>query len=94
MTRSGICGKIPTVLYFALQLFVRGSVTIYGKLTLRERLFRAAVSALIGAAAGFVLMLRTDLLRRVYGESYLLPAALVGAALGGILGFRRTEIRS
>jgi hypothetical protein len=39
-------------------------------------------------------MLRTDLLRRVYGESYLLPAALVGAALGGILGFRRTEIRS
>jgi hypothetical protein len=56
-------------------------------LTIRHRLFRSIVVALTGAAAGYVLMLSLDL-RRPYGaDSFLLEAALIGGAIGAVLGF-------
>jgi hypothetical protein len=64
---------------------------IYGPLTWKDRLIRAAMGACLGAAAAVIVMLQLDtwkwgLDRR---PSYLLPAALAGAIVGGLLGFRR-----
>jgi len=48
--------------------------------------------ALVGAPAGFVLMLRFDIWKRPYAdESYLLEAALIGACVGAVLGFVLTD---
>jgi ammonia channel protein AmtB len=60
--------------------------------TIRERLVRAAVIAILGAAAAFVLMLSIDFWKRPYAEdALLLPAALIGGVVGGILGFFFTD---
>ncbi len=67
---------------------------IYGPLSWKDRLIRAAIGACLGAAAAVILMLFLDtwkwgLHRR---PSNLLPAALVGAIVGGLLAFRRKQI--
>lgn len=56
-------------------------------LTIRDRVFRSLVMALVGAAAGWILMLRLDMKRPSASESFLLEGALIGAAVGAILGF-------
>jgi len=59
-----------------------------GKLTLGSRLFRSAVVAILGGGAGLILMLSIDFWKRPYAtDSLLLPATLVGAAVGATLGF-------
>lgn len=57
-------------------------------MTIRDRLFRAAIVAAVGAGAGFVLMLSIDTWQRASAEkSYLLEATLMGAAVGAVMGF-------
>jgi ABC-type proline/glycine betaine transport system permease subunit len=63
-----------------------------GNLSIGDRAFRAAVVAILGAGAAFVLMLSVDFWRRPYeASSLLLPAALIGGVVGGILGFVLTD---
>ena len=65
---------------------------IYGDLRFRDRLIRGAIGAVLGGSAGFLLMLR-EFMRRAYSHSTLLiPATILGAAIGGFLAFRRTKI--
>lgn len=72
-----------------------GSVMIYGELRLRDRIVRSAIGAVLGAGAGFLIMLRDDMKNGLLMHSrltYLLPATLVGAVIGSLLAFRRTRI--
>ena len=72
-----------------------GGVLVYGPLSLKDRLIRAAIGALLGAVAGFILMLRWDFfsLWALHQRStLLLPAALMGALAGGLLAFRRKQL--
>ncbi len=65
----------------------------YGDLSLRDRLVRGAIGAVMGGGAGFLLMLRLDLFGRQWERStLLLPATVIGATIGGFLAFRRTRI--
>lgn len=68
---------------------------IYGDLSFRERLFRAAIGAVFGGGAAFLLMLRNDMFGGPIKHSqstWLLPATCVGAALGALLAFRVKRI--
>jgi hypothetical protein len=61
-------------------------------LSVAVRLFRAAVVAILGAGAAFVSMLYIDIWKRPgAADSLLLPAALLGGVVGGILGFLLTD---
>jgi hypothetical protein len=59
--------------------------------TLRGRLFRSTVLAGAGAVVGLIVMLSFDT-RRYSGPSYILPAVLCGALIGGVVGFLRNKI--
>jgi len=68
---------------------------IYGDLTLRDRLLRAAVGAILGGCAGFLFALgeycpKGPLIRGVLIP--FVPAAAVGAAIGAWLAFRVKKI--
>jgi hypothetical protein len=67
-----------------------GSVMIYGDLRFRDRLVRAIVGAILGGGAAFLLTLRWDMRgQRPWGaHSSLLPATVIGAAIGAALAFR------
>jgi hypothetical protein len=72
-----------------------GSVMIYGDLSLRDRLLRALIGAIIGGGAGLLFMLRQDMLGRFFIDqrsTFLLPATCIGAVIGGLLAFRRKRI--
>jgi ABC-type proline/glycine betaine transport system permease subunit len=63
-----------------------------GKLSIGNRLLRSAVFAILGSGAGLVLMLSIDFWKRPYAaNSLLLPAAVIGAAVGATLGFFLTD---
>jgi hypothetical protein len=55
------------------------------------RLFRGAVSALVGAMLALPIILRLDM-KRYAGPSYILPAVLCGALIGGLAGFFRNRV--
>ena len=59
--------------------------------TLPERLFRGAALAVAGAALALVIILGIDM-RRYNGPSYILPAVLLGATIGGVYGFIRNRV--
>jgi hypothetical protein len=68
---------------------------IYGDLQLRDRLLRALIGAILGAGAGFLLMLRWDMFGTLGADrrsTLLLPAAGVGGLIGALLAFRRRRI--
>ena len=68
---------------------------IYGPLSWRGRLIRAAIGASLGSAAGVILMLEWDMFSLWalhQRSSLLLPAALVGAVGGGLWASRRRRI--
>ena len=68
---------------------------VYGPLSLKDRLIRATIGALMGGAVGTILMLRWDFFSwwaRDQRSSLLLPAALIGAFIGGLLAFRRKSM--
>jgi hypothetical protein len=71
---------------------------IYGELSFRDRLIRALISAVIGAALALLFMLTVGLSTKYFlftkhfDRSYAIPGSLVGAFVGGILGFRRRRI--
>jgi hypothetical protein len=49
---------------------------------------RAAILAIPGAGASLVFMLSIDIWKRPYASnSLLIPAALIGGLVGGIVGF-------
>jgi len=59
--------------------------------TLGERLFRGAILAFVGAFLALIIILDIDG-RRVAGPSYILPAILIGALVGGVYGFFRNRV--
>ena len=59
--------------------------------TFRDRLFRGAVLAVVGAVLGLIVILSIDI-RRYCGPSYILPVALCGAFIGGVAGFFRNKV--
>jgi hypothetical protein len=56
-------------------------------MTIRDRIFRSAVVAVVGALAGLVLTFSLDLRRPFAADGFLLEAALIGGGVGAILGF-------
>jgi hypothetical protein len=62
----------------------------WGRYTLGERAFRCVVLAVVGAVLSLILILRIDM-KRWSGPSYILPAILVGALIGGTYGFFRNR---
>ena len=56
-------------------------------LPIGDRLLRGLVMALVGAVAGWILVLRVDMKRPSAAESLLLEGAIIGAAVGAVLGF-------
>jgi hypothetical protein len=65
---------------------------IYGDLRFRDRLFRGVIGAVLGGGAGFLIALRNIMLGRSSHSSLLIPATILGAAIGGFLAFRRKKI--
>ena len=66
---------------------------IYGDLRLRDRLLRAVIGAVLGGGAGFLLMLRELMRGATFTHATLLvPATILGAAIGGLLAFRQKKI--
>jgi hypothetical protein len=74
------------------------NMAIYGTLSARDRLIRALISAVMGAAFARLFMLGLGLSSRYFlytnhfDRSYAVAGALLGAFVGGILGFRRRRI--
>jgi tryptophan-rich sensory protein len=65
---------------------------MHGNVSVGVRIFRTAVVAILGAGAALVLMLSIDFWKRPYAaDSLLVPAALIGGAIGGVLGFLLTD---
>jgi hypothetical protein len=61
-------------------------------LTIRDRVSRSAIVAVVGAMAGLILMLSIDFWKRPYAaDSFLLEAALLGAGVGAVMGFFFTD---
>ena len=67
-------------------------MTLYGDLRFRDRLFRGAIGALLGAGLGFLLALQ-GVMRGQYGNPVVfIPATLLGGTIGWWLAFRRKKI--
>jgi len=62
------------------------------RMSIGVRLFRSAIVGVLGAGVALVLMLSIDFFKRPYAaNSFLLPAALIGGAVGAALGFFRSD---
>ena len=67
---------------------------IYGELSFRDRLLRGAIGVVLGGGAAFLLMVRGIMLGGYSHPTLVIPATLLGAAIGGVLAFRRKRIAS